>query len=236
MVAQDLQQRRRLRRADLAALAVYGEGNVHDGSPIRRLHGLTAAYPLPCPLETPWSSPVTNRAHVLLWTDSSSAYLDAIKAAGLSDRVAIDTLPRKERPSADQLARTEALMAGAVPAGLLPKMPKLRWAQAMSAGVEGWLALPDLPSGLTLTCARGTHTESMPEHIVGALFRPYSTAVENQKMPNGPHRRPAADRQDAGHPGLRHRPEVACIVIARHAVIGTRRRLAPTAIVVEVPA
>jgi len=75
-------------------------------------------------------------------------------------------------------------MAGAVPAGLLPSMPKLRWAQAMSAGVEGWLSLPDLPAGLTLTCARGTHTESMPENIIGALFhvaKPYSVAVENQK-------------------------------------------------------
>ena len=127
---------------------------------------------------------MTNRAHVLLWTDQTADYLDAIKAAGLADRVAIDTLPRKDKPSADQLARTEALMAGAVPAGLLPSMPKLRWAQAMSAGVEGWLSLPDLPAGLTLTCARGTHTESMPENIIGALFhvaKPYSVAVENQK-------------------------------------------------------
>ena len=42
----------------------------------------------------------------------------------LADRVAIDTLPRKDKPSAEQLARTEALMAGAVPAGLLPAMPR----------------------------------------------------------------------------------------------------------------
>ena len=127
---------------------------------------------------------MTNRAHVLLWTDQTAAYLDAVKAAGLADRVAIDTLARKDKPSADQLARTEALMAGAVPAGLLPSMPKLRWAQAMSAGVEGWLALPDLPAGLTLTCARGTHTESMPENIMAGLFyvaKPYTVAVANQK-------------------------------------------------------
>ena len=38
--------------------------------------------------------------HILLWTDSTAAYFDAIKAAGLADRVVIDTLPRKERPSA----------------------------------------------------------------------------------------------------------------------------------------
>jgi hypothetical protein len=49
-------------------------------------------------------------------------------------------------------------------------MPKLRWVQAMTAGVEGWLALPDLPATVTLTCARGTHRESMPENIIGALF------------------------------------------------------------------
>ncbi len=127
---------------------------------------------------------MANRTEVLLWTDSPTAYLEAVKAAGLADKVTIATLPRKERPSAEQLARTEALMATAVPAGVLPAMPKLRWAQAMTAGVEGWLALPDLPENLTLTCARGTHRESMPENIFGALFyvaKPYAVAVENQK-------------------------------------------------------
>jgi phosphoglycerate dehydrogenase-like enzyme len=127
---------------------------------------------------------LTRRTHVLLWTDSTAAYLDAIKAAGLADRVAVETLPRKEKPSADQMARTEALMAYTVPAGVLPAMPKLRWAQAMMAGVESWFALPDLPENLVLTCARGTHKESMPENIIGALFyiaKPYAAAVENQK-------------------------------------------------------
>jgi phosphoglycerate dehydrogenase-like enzyme len=123
---------------------------------------------------------MTNRAHVLLWTDNTTAYLDAIKAAGLADRVAIDSLPRKEKPSTDQLARTEALMAP----GLLPSMPKLRWAQSMTAGVEGWLALPDLPKNLTLTCARGTHTESMPENIMASLFyvaKPLAVAANNKQ-------------------------------------------------------
>jgi phosphoglycerate dehydrogenase-like enzyme len=128
---------------------------------------------------------MSNRAHVLLWTDSTTAYLDAIKAAGLAERVAVESLARKERPSAEQLARTEALMAYTVPPGVLPVMPRLRWAQVMTAGVEEWLALPDLPANLTLTCARGTHTESMPENIIGALFyvaKPYAIAAENQKQ------------------------------------------------------
>ena len=128
---------------------------------------------------------MTSRPHVLLWTDSTAAYLDAIKAAGLAERVAVDCLPRKEKPSAEQLARTEALMSYGVPPGVLSKMPKLRWVQAMTAGVEQWLAMPDLPAGVTLTCARGTHRESMPENIIGALLyaaKPYAEAVANQKL------------------------------------------------------
>jgi phosphoglycerate dehydrogenase-like enzyme len=126
----------------------------------------------------------TNRPHILLWTDSSAAYVNAIRDAGLTERVVVDTLPRKEKPSAEQLARTEALMAHGVPPGVLSSMPKLRWAQAMTAGVEAWVALPDVPARVTLTCARGTHRESMPENIIGALFyvaKPYAAAVENQK-------------------------------------------------------
>ena len=183
---------------------------------------------------------MTNRAHILLWTDQTAPYLDAIAAAGLDDRVAVDTLPRKEKPSAQQLARTEALMAGAVPPGLLPTMPKLRWAQAMSAGVEGWLALPDLPSGLALTCARGTHTESMPENIIGAIFhvaKPYAVAVENQKSSKWVHTiaQPLTGKT-LGILGLGAiGQEVARIASALGMrVIGTKRRPAPTPNVAEV--
>ncbi len=125
-----------------------------------------------------------SRVPVLLWTDNTTAYLEAIKAAGLADRVEVETLPRKEKPSAAQMARTEALMAYACPAGVLSAMPKLRWIQAMTAGVEGWLALADLPARVALTCARGTHEESMPENILAAIFyvaKPFAIAAENQK-------------------------------------------------------
>jgi len=183
---------------------------------------------------------VTSRTHVLLWTDSTAAYLDAIKAAGLADRVAIDTLPRTERPSPEQLARIEALMAVSVPPGLLPVMSKLRWAQSMTAGVEGWLALPDLPATLTLTCARGTHRESMPENIIGALFyvaKPYAAAVENQK-----HRRwlqsvaEPLTGKTLGILGLGAiGQEVARVATALNMrVIGTRRRPEPMTNVAKV--
>jgi phosphoglycerate dehydrogenase-like enzyme len=176
----------------------------------------------------------------LLWADSPAAYIDAIKAAGLADRVTIDTLPRKEKPSAEQIARTEVLMAYTVPPGLLSSMPKLRWAQAMLAGVEGWLALPDLPANLLLTCARGTHEESMPENILGALFyvaKPYRTAVENQKQrkwvqaPAQPLTGKTLGILGLGAIGQRVAHLAATLGIR---VIGTKRRPAPMVDVAEV--
>jgi phosphoglycerate dehydrogenase-like enzyme len=121
---------------------------------------------------------------VLIWTDAPTAYLDAITAASLAGRIAVETLPRKDLPSQVQRADAEAMLAWGAPPGLLPQMPNLRWAQALTAGVEGWLALPDLPPALALTCARGTHRESMAENILGALFhltKPYAAIVEDQK-------------------------------------------------------
>jgi phosphoglycerate dehydrogenase-like enzyme len=177
---------------------------------------------------------------ILLWTDSTAAYLEAIKTAGLADRVTVDSVPRKEKLSAEQMSRSEALMAYAVPAGLLPAMPKLRWVQAMTAGVEGWLALPDLPDHLTLTCARGTHREAMPENIIGALLfvaKPYLAAVENQKQRRWVHNtaRPLTGKT-LGILGLgaigRDVARIATALGMR--VIGTRRRPEPMPDVAEV--
>jgi phosphoglycerate dehydrogenase-like enzyme len=125
-----------------------------------------------------------NTASLLLWTDAAQTYIDAIAAAGLSERVSVSTLGRGGKPSAEQLAQTEVLLVPGVPPGTLPAMPKLRWAQSMTAGVESWLALPDLPDGLTLTCARGTHKESMPENILAAMFyvgKPFAQIAEYQQ-------------------------------------------------------
>ena len=121
---------------------------------------------------------------LLLWTDTPGPYEAAIAAAGLAPRVRVEALSRKAQPSEEQLAETEALLGWGVPAGVLPRMKKLRWAQSLTAGVEGWLALPDLPKNLTLTCARGTHTESMPENIMASLFyvaKPLAVAANNKQ-------------------------------------------------------
>jgi len=174
-----------------------------------------------------------NATRLLLWTDSPGPYIDAIAHAGLQDRVAVDTLSRKEKPSDAQCAGTEAMMAVAVPPGLLPRMPRLRWVQAMTAGVEGWLAMPDLPSALTLTCARGTHRESMPENIVGTLFfvsKPYAAAIEDQKRSQWVHRvAQPLNGKTLGILGLGAvGQEVARIATALGMrVIGTKRRAGP---------
>lgn len=170
---------------------------------------------------------------LLLWHDNPGPYAEAIEAAGLAGRVRVDALPRTASPSAGQLAETEAMLAWGAPAGLLPRMPKLRWAQSLTAGVEGWLALPDLPPGLALTCARGTHGDSMPENILGALFhiaKPYAAIAEDQKASRWTRRvATPLNGKVLGILGLGAiGQEVARLALAlRMQVIGTRRDPAP---------
>jgi phosphoglycerate dehydrogenase-like enzyme len=181
-----------------------------------------------------------NLPRLLLWTDAPGPYIEAILKAGLSDRVAIDTIGRKDKPSDTQREETHVLLAAGVPPGLLPTMPNLRWAQSLTAGVEGWLALPDLPPGLTLTCARGTHRESMPENILGALFhitKPFAAIAEDQKESLWRNRvATPLNGQTLGILGLGAiGQEVARLATALGMrVIGTRRRPAPMPDVAEV--
>lgn len=50
------------------------------------------------------------------------------------------------------------------------RAPRLTWVQSLTGGMDQWLASPDVPPAVTLTCARGTHRLQMPENILGALF------------------------------------------------------------------
>ena len=49
---------------------------------------------------------MSDPTRVLLWTDGPGPYMDAIAAAGLSDRVAVEALPRKDTPNQAQRANT----------------------------------------------------------------------------------------------------------------------------------
>lgn len=126
----------------------------------------------------------TDRPLVLLWINDAAPYRQGLERAGLDRRVEAVPVPLTETPAPELLARCEAMLAYRAGAGVLARMPRLRWLQALTAGVEGWLALPDLPERLTLTCARGTHRVQMPENILGALFhltKPYAGIALDQK-------------------------------------------------------
>jgi len=126
----------------------------------------------------------TVKTAVLLWLNEPGPYEDAAAQAGLTDRVELHALRMDELPSPELMARCEALLAWRAGPGVLSRMPRLRWIQAQTGGVEGWLALPDLPAGIALTCARGTHRVQMSENILGALFhltKPYAAIVVDQR-------------------------------------------------------
>lgn len=114
---------------------------------------------------------------LLLWTDGAGPYEAAIAAAGLSDRLRVETVARAATPSHAQLSEAEALLSWGPPPGMLARMPNLRFVQALTAGVEHWLSRADLGPAIALSCARGTHRVQMPENILGALFhltKPYA--------------------------------------------------------------
>ena len=121
---------------------------------------------------------------ILLWVDEAEVFRSAAEAAGLASQCELVALPRAATPDAALLARADAILAWGAPAGLLAQMPRLRWVQALTAGVEMWLGRPDVNDRFALCCARGTHRVSMPENILAGLFhitKPYTHAVLAQR-------------------------------------------------------
>lgn len=117
---------------------------------------------------------------LLLWIDGAEPYARAIAAAGLSDQLRVEIVPRADTPDPALLADAAALLSWGPPPGVLDRMPKLRFIQSLTAGVEHWLGRADLRDGIALSCARGTHRVQMPENILGALFhitKPYAAIV-----------------------------------------------------------
>jgi phosphoglycerate dehydrogenase-like enzyme len=107
---------------------------------------------------------------VLLWLDEADLYLRAAAEAGLTQSVEFTKVPAAERPDPDLLARAAGVLAWSLPPGIIPSMPNLRWIQTLSAGVENWLARPDLDPAINLACARGVHYEQMPDNIIAAIY------------------------------------------------------------------
>jgi phosphoglycerate dehydrogenase-like enzyme len=127
---------------------------------------------------------VNGRPAVLVWVREAGPYREALRESGLAERVDLHAFGLDEQPPAPVLERAEAMLAWRAAPGLLARMPRLRWVQALTAGVEGWLGRPDLRPGIVLTCARGTHRIQMTENILGALFhltKPYAAAALDQR-------------------------------------------------------
>jgi glyoxylate/hydroxypyruvate reductase A len=119
----------------------------------------------------------------VLWIDEAPLYVEALARAGLSGRMEVHSLGRKDKLPDDLAARAEVLVAWDE-GDYLKNMPKLRWIGAMTAGVEHWLATPELRPDVTLTCARGSHRVPMPENILGAIFhltKPYMAIALEQR-------------------------------------------------------
>lgn len=120
---------------------------------------------------------------MVLWTDGAPIYVDALAASGLGDRLRLEGVDRADALSDAQKAEAEIMLAWGAPPGLLDEMPKLRWVQTTTAGVEAWLARPDLVDGLLLSAAKGVHRVQMPENILAALFhatKPIAAAAIDQ--------------------------------------------------------
>jgi phosphoglycerate dehydrogenase-like enzyme len=115
--------------------------------------------------------------------NEAKVYEQALARAGLADKFELHGLNPDQAIPDDVAERTEALLTRR-PASVLKRMPRLRWVQAVNAGVDPWLASPNLRADVTLCCARGIHRISMPENILGAIFhltKPYAQCVLDQR-------------------------------------------------------
>jgi phosphoglycerate dehydrogenase-like enzyme len=121
---------------------------------------------------------------LVLWNDHAQVYVEALARAGIADRFEVHCVPAGE-PLADSItARCEILLAWRPVGEVLRTMPRLRWIQSVTAGMEQWLHDPHLRADVALTCARGAHRVQMPENILGALFhltKPYAACDLNQR-------------------------------------------------------
>jgi phosphoglycerate dehydrogenase-like enzyme len=117
------------------------------------------------------------------WLNDGKLYEEALARAGLLERIELHSFKLDQAIPDDVAARAE-ILAGWRPGNYLKHMPRLRYVQAMTAGVDPWIASPDLAHDVTLCCARGSHRISMPENILGALFhltKPYMHIALDQR-------------------------------------------------------
>lgn len=106
----------------------------------------------------------------VVWMNEASVYEQALARAGLADRFEFHGVRADQQIPAETAGRCEVLLGWRPAPGALAGMPRLRWIQSSTAGMDQWLADRDLRDDVILTCARGSHRVQMPENILAALF------------------------------------------------------------------
>src|SRR5262245_5327499 len=99
-----------------------------------------------------------------------SVYERALARTGLAEGFEFHGVRADQPISAELASRCEVLVGWRPTAGLLASMPQLRWIQSSTAGMDQWLAAPDLRADVILTSPRGAHRVQMPENILATLF------------------------------------------------------------------
>ena len=176
----------------------------------------------------------------IVWMNEARVYEQALARAGLGGRLEFHGVRTDQKISAELAARGEILVGWRPAPGLLTGMPRLRWIQSATAGMDNWLADPALRADILLTCARGAHRVQMPENILAALFfltKPLMQCALEQRESRWTRRisEPLAGKT-LGILGLGAiGQELACKCEALEVkVIGTQRSPAPLAHVAQV--
>lgn len=97
------------------------------------------------------------------------ALRDALSPLLDADTVRLTFADPKE-PDASVLAKAEGVLCGNLPPEIREKMPRLRWAQFWSAGVDGKLYPQLWDNGAVVTTGSGIHAASCSEHILSLML------------------------------------------------------------------
>lgn len=106
---------------------------------------------------------MTPRRILVYHPAEAEAYARLVKASKGAARLDVCATPEE---AAASIAEAEILYAWKLPPELLAKAGKLRWIQAMGAGVEH-LLVPDLPPHVRITRATGMFGRWMAEYTLG---------------------------------------------------------------------
>lgn len=106
---------------------------------------------------------------LLIWMDEADAVATALSRRVPDGAVTVLRAPHGIVPDQTVLDRAEIVFAWDLPDGVIARMPRLKWIQAATGGVENWTRRGDM-AGVVLTCARGIHRVQMPENILAAVL------------------------------------------------------------------